>query len=284
MESLIKFAKEAGLTDQQIEDLNNPETDVEVVIAEWHNQNKELVKAKNNFIEQQDVRNKMITHNKTMIKKFGRLLGMEMTDAEANKIALEEKVTDWLTTAEQFHQSKISEIQSGTDEKLRTQLNELLTQKTALANQIDEIKGSYESKIQEVEQTWQSKYVQKEIDAALEKACAKVPWADPERAEVDQTYIKHLFTNNGLVVQPDGTVLTKEGTKATNMSGKGLYTSIFDNDPAKNPILDIATTKNLIKRSNGGPPTPTGSPTPIATDKTPKAAALEARLKEKGLV
>jgi hypothetical protein len=283
MESLIKFAKEAGLTDQQIEDLNNPETDVEIIIAEWHNQNKELVKAKNNFIEQQDVRNKMITHNKTMIKKFGRMLGMEMTDAEANKIALEEKVTDWLTTAEQFHQGKISEIQSGTDEKLRTQLNELLTQKTALANQIDEIKGTYESKIQEVEQTWQSKYVQKEIDAALEKAFAKVPWADPERSDVDMDYIRRRMFDD-LVINPDGTVLTKEGTKATNISGKGLYTSIFDSDPAKNPILDIARTKNLIKRSNGGAPTPQGSPTPIATDKTPKAAALEARLKEKGLL
>ena len=154
---------------------------------------------------------------------------------------------------------------------------------------LDETREEYENRLKEAENEWSRKLTQKEVDAKLTEAFTKIEWADKNRADVDKYFIRQKLDEMGLMVNPDGTVLRKDGTNALSISGKSIYKSITSENRSENPLLDIAEEFNLVKRSNGGGGNPNTPQAAQGQQGGPQkfdgaAAEMEARLKAKGLL
>jgi uncharacterized protein YdaT len=284
MSKVKDFLQEIGLSESQINELESAETDVDVIIAEWTQKNRELVKTQNKYFTQEEIDNKFRNFSKKAIKNIARLVGMDITDAQANEIAGKDGFEGYISTAEQHFNQRIAEIQTGSDESLKAKLNDLLTKTTEQARLLDETKDQYETRLKQVESEWAGKLTQKEVDAVLSSAFAKVEWADKSRADVDMYYIRQRLNEQGLQVNPDGSVVAKDGTPALSLSGKSIYKSVLSDNKGENPILDIAFEKNLIKVSNGGggaPPSGGGGGNPNPEELTGEAAKMAARFEAK---
>jgi hypothetical protein len=289
MSKINEFLNEIGLSESQISELEKQDTDIEVIIAEWKQQNRELVKTQNKLFTQDELNDKFRTYNKKTIKSIARLIGMDMTDSQANEIAGSEGLEGFTSKAEEHFNRRISEIQTGSDEQLKTKLNDLINKTSEQAKMIDQTRDQYEAKIKELEGEWGRKLTQKEVDAKLQQAFGKVEWADKSRVDIDTYFIKQKLTEMGLVVHPDGSVTREDGTNALSLSGKSIYKSIMSDNKSENPILDIAYEKNLIKVSNGASTeqgqraTTSGQNGQKPTEFTGEAAKLLERIRQKNI-
>ena len=288
MSKINEFLSEIGLSESQISELQKTDTDLDVILAEWKATNREVVKSTNKLYSQDEINDKFRVFSKKAIKNIARLIGMDMTDAQANEIAGNEGFEGFTSKAEQHFNQRISEIQSGSDEQLKTKLNELINKTSEQAKVIDQTRESYESKIKELESEWGRKLTQKEVDAKLQQAFGKIEWADKSRMDIDTYFIKQRLSEMGLVVHPDGSVTREDGTNALSMTGKSIYKSIMSDNKSENPILDIAYEKNLIKVSNGASTAQPAGQTRAGTEGKPteltgEAAKMAERLRSKGV-
>jgi hypothetical protein len=288
MELITKVLQEAGFSESQIAELQNPETDIEVIISEWRETNKQLVKTQNQLFTQDEVNNKFRNFSKKAIKNIARLTGVDLTDAQANEIAGKDGFEGFVGEAEKKLQERIAQIQTGSDESLKTQLNDLLGKTAEQQRLLDETRDQYENKLKEVESEWSRKLTQKEVDAKLTEAFTKIDWADKSRADVDKYFIRQKLDELGLMINPDGTVLRKDGTNALSISGKSIYKSVSSENRSENPLLDIAEEFNLVKRSNGGQGQQQQQGQQVQQGQNQRfdgaAAEMESRLKAKGLL
>jgi hypothetical protein len=278
MSNLIKVLQAIGFSESKIEDIENNH-DVEEIVNDWLQDQSKVIKAKFNLKSVEDISNDFRVKENTFKQKVNKLIGMGKTRAEVEQIDFD----DFLKEAEAFNRTNLDNLTKNVEESLKNDLTALKEEKVKLTNLIDQITDEKEKTITELKEQFETRIYKKDVDNLVMKGFQKVVWKDDEMKDVFQDYIRKEIDSN-YKVNPDGTVLSKDGTPALNLDGKGTYSSILSDDKTKNPILDLAYKKGMVKQSNGGAAATTGTPLQFSDDLTPAARAMMERAQAKNAV
>ena len=211
----------------------------------------------------------------TLRAKVNKTLGMglkrDATDAMDDD--------EFFKLVTEFYNSKISELSTITDEKVKEQSNTLKQEKIDLETALEKTTTEYENKIVEVKTDFEQRLHADQIEKVLIGETSKITYADEGFADLCKKDIQDFVLSNYKVL-PDGSLQAKDGTTAIHPNGKATVSKVGE------VVGYYADLKGYVKKSNGEPPI---TKNPIVDKKinddelTPLAKEMAERFKAAGV-
>lgn len=253
------------------------------VLSEFNTIQAQLYESKHGKKErEQAIDEAMQTRQKTERANLNKLLGMGLSRKDTDAMSNE----DMEKAAKKHLDSKISAASEATDETLRTELTEWKNNYQDLQTKFDQLEESKESEIEAAQQKADERISQFEVERYTsnlrefrksQDGPEERTWARPQDKKVGHHYIMSQIREK-YTVNPDGTMLNKDGTPATNFSGNGIYKIV---DEAYEYLYNDL---GYAKKSNGdeGKTPVTVNGVPGSDDLSENAKKLLERASKKG--
>lgn len=284
MENFKKALSELGFTSSQLSALENEGADIKDVITGFKEDQKQIFwKNEGKTMLEKEMNEKFIVFQNTTKQKVNKLLGLGKTRSELDPIEFD----DFIKEAEGHYKNEVERASKTTDDNLKNELDQLKLKLNEAINKYDNDSSEWQKKLGETEAQWQKRLNSQQVETVFEAATSGLNWHVKEMAPVFKNFIKGELEKN-YTINPDGTVLAKDGTVAMSPDGKYVFESITSKEVEKNPILFLAEEHKLFAKNNGAdgtppPPSSNGRFSPPSGQQgfTGRAAEMMARASKK---